>query len=46
MDEIKARLKKFKRRKAPGPDGIPMEAFKATSDENLDSIRDILNTWW
>ena len=44
-EELKLVLKKFKRRKAPGPDEVPMEIFKEMSDENLNIVLDILNEW-
>lgn len=39
-------IKIFKRRKAPGPDEMPMEVFKEMKTESLEEIREILNEWW
>ena len=41
-----ARIKKFKRRKAPGPDEIPMELYKEMDDECLKQLQELLNKWW
>ena len=46
LEEVRRILKKIKRRKAPGPDEIPMEAFKEMDDENLEKIVKMLNEWW
>jgi hypothetical protein len=46
LAEIKSVLKKCKRRKAPGPDEIPMEIFLEMTDENLEEVKTILNLWW
>ena len=43
-EELEARLRKFKRRKAPGPDGIPME--QEMERESKAVILKILNHWW
>ena len=39
-------LKKFKNKKSPGPDGVPVEFFKWLDDENLIYIMEILNACW
>ena len=39
-------LKKYKRRKSPGPDEIPMELFKEMNNECLQEIANLLNQWW
>ena len=39
-------MKKAKRRKAPGPDEIPLDFFKELSEDNLQKIVDQLNEWW
>ena len=44
--EIKAIIKKLKRRKAPGPDEVPTEVLKEMEKEGLEEIRGILNDWW
>ncbi len=44
--EIKAIIRKLKRRKAPGPDEVPTEVFKEMGEEGLEEIRGILNDWW
>ena len=46
MEELKAAIKKLKRRKAPGPDEIPMKLFKEMQEEELEELRDTLNYWW
>ena len=46
MRELKAVLKKFKRRKAKGPDGIPMEVYKELNSENKTKLLELLNSWW
>ena len=46
MKELLSIIKKFKRRKAPGPDEIPMEVFKEMNRANLEEVLNILNQWW
>jgi len=46
LKELREVIKKFKRRKAPGPDNVPIEVFKEMDDVNLERILDILNSWW
>ena len=46
LEELRKTINKFKRRKAPGPDEIPMEAFKEMDDENLEHLLKTLNEWW
>ena len=45
MEELQAVIKKIKRRKAPGPDGIPTEILKELSEDNLQYVLDILIGW-
>ena len=45
-EEIVAVLKKLKRRKAPGPDNIPMEILKELNAENLEELRNLMQQWW
>ena len=44
--EVKGVIKKFKKRKAPGPDGLSTELFKQLNNENMWIICDILNKWF
>ena len=44
--EIKAIIKRLKRRKAAGPDEIPVELLKELGEEGLWEIRNVLNEWW
>jgi hypothetical protein len=46
LEELKTVISKFKKRKAPGPDEVPMEVFKEMDDDNLVSILDLLSQWW
>jgi hypothetical protein len=46
MEETRRTIKKFKRRKAAGPDEVPIELFKEMDDDMLDVIGEILNEWW
>ena len=46
MEELETYIKKTKYGKAPGPDGIPMEFFKALDDDMKHEILSILNKWW
>ena len=46
MEELNDALKKFKRRKAPGPDEIPMEFFKELDATNRNELLNMLNEWW
>lgn len=44
--ELKATIKRMKKRKAVGPDDTPMEFFKWLDDRSMEEIRSILNEWW
>ena len=44
--KLKTVIKKFKKKKAAGPDEVPMEIFKEMNDRNLEAVLDILNQWW
>ncbi len=44
--EIKAIIKRLKRRKAAGPDEIPVELLKELGEEGLWEIKNLLNEWW
>ena len=46
MEELTAIIRKLKRRKAPGPDEIPIEFFKELTEELLESMLKIINEWW
>ena len=46
VEEILLVCKKFKRKKAPGPDELPMEICKEMELEAIEEIRSILNLWW
>ena len=43
MTELKAAVKKLKRRKSPGPDSLPIELVKELFDDSLEVILGILN---
>ena len=44
--EVREVIEKLKRRKAPGPDEIPVELLKEMTDTNLDKIVELLTKWW
>ena len=46
ITEVKDVIKKFKDRKAPGPDEIPMEVFKEMDDKCIQEILKLINQWW
>ena len=46
VKEIRTTIHKLKRRKAPGPDSIPMEIFKEFDEESLNEVREIMQEWW
>ena len=44
--EIKAIIKRLKRRKAAGLDEIPVELLKELGEEGLWEVKNLLNEWW
>lgn len=46
IEEIVSRLKRLKRRKAPGPDNIPKEVLIELDEQNLEELRKIMQLWW
>ena len=46
LEEIKETVRKLKRGKVRGPDGIPMDVFKEMDEDGLRVILDTLNEWW
>ena len=46
LEELKKALKKAKRNKEPGPDGVRMELLKWLSEENLWALLGTINHWW
>lgn len=45
-DELLYIIRKLKRRKATGPDEIPVEFIKEMTEENMREVLNILNQWW
>ena len=45
-EEVAEHIKRLKKRKAAGPDDIPMEVFKASDPGSVEIIANILNIWW
>ena len=45
-EEIAWAIKKLKRGKAPGPDGIPIELYKEMNTDQLQLLQNLLNEWW
>ncbi len=41
MDELNEEIRKLKRGRAPGPDGIPTEVLKEMDEERREEIREI-----
>jgi len=46
LSELKEIIKKLKRRKAAGPDEIPIEILKELTDKNLKRILKTIIHWW
>eukprot|EP00973_Karenia_brevis_P016768 2296419-Karenia_brevis.AAC.1 len=46
LTDIMWAIRKLKRHKATGPDGIPMEFFKEMNLDHLEKIALLLNSWW
>ena len=46
LTELKEIIKKFKKGKAPGPDGITTDFLKDLNDEALEEIRKMVAKWW
>ena len=46
MEELIWAIRKLKRDKAPGPDGVPVECYKDMQEDQLQIIFDLLNKWW
>ena len=46
MDELNNTIKKLKRRKATGPDDMPIEALKELGEEGRSIMLEIINKWW
>ena len=42
----KATIKRLKRRKAEGPDEIPMECYKEMNEENQTKLKELITSWW
>ena len=45
-EEVSYVIKKMKRRKAPGPDQVPIELLKEMDSDNLREITSLLQEWW
>ena len=45
-EELDRIIKRFKRRKKPGPDGVPMELYKELNKTLKNKLLDELNVWW
>ena len=46
MWELKRVVNKLKRRKAAGPDGVPMELIKELDEGIMERVLEVLNQWW
>ena len=45
LNEIKDIIKKFKRKKAKGPDGITTDLVKEFDDDSLEEVRKLTRSW-
>ena len=46
MEELLWAIRKLKRNKAPGPDGVPTECYKDMHEDQLKFVLEIINNWW
>ena len=46
IEELNAILHKLKKRKAAGPDDLPIEFYKWLDQENRTQVLNLLNHWW
>lgn len=44
--EVKNIIKRFKKGKAPGPDGITTDLVKDLNDENIEHLAKLKRKWW
>jgi hypothetical protein len=46
LEEVKRAVKRAKRRKSPGTNGISVELFKNMNDKNLETVHYLLGKYW
>ena len=46
MEELIWAIRKLKRNKAAGPDGVPIDVYKEMNAEQLELVLKLLNQWW
>ena len=46
MTELFCAIKKLKRNKAPGPDGLPVDCYKEMDALQLQRLLETINHWW
>ena len=46
LEEIEGACRNLKRRKAAGPDGIPVDIYKELDRKSLELLRALINGWW
>eukprot|EP00973_Karenia_brevis_P074432 10341164-Karenia_brevis.AAC.1 len=46
VEETRNVIRKLKRHKTPGPDGIPIDILKELSHSNMEKLTEVLNEWW